>query len=90
MLPNEKYKLQTPIKGIDVSSWQGHIDWAKVKAAGVKFAILRAGYGRYSSQKDARFEEYYAGCKPLSILSHTIMKLSKALQLTLIRVLVKS
>lgn len=63
MLPNEKYKLQTPIKGIDVSSWQGHIDWAKVKAAGVKFAILRAGYGRYSSQKDARFEEYYAGCK---------------------------
>ena len=63
MLPDNKYKLASPINGIDVSSWQGHIDWTKVKAAGIKFAILRAGYGKYSSQKDTRFEEYYAGCK---------------------------
>lgn len=32
-------------KGIDVSSWQGKLDWAKIKAAGIDFAILRAGYG---------------------------------------------
>ena len=51
-------------KGIDVSRWQGYIDWAKVKASGkVEFAILRAGYGKHASQKDERFEEYYAGCK---------------------------
>ena len=31
--------------GIDVSYHQGVIDWAKVKAAGVNFAILRGGYG---------------------------------------------
>ena len=51
------------IKGIDVSKWQGTIDWAKVKADGIKFAILRAGYGRLASQKDVKFEEYYKGAK---------------------------
>lgn len=32
-------------KGIDVSKWQGDIDWAKVKAAGIQFAMIRLGYG---------------------------------------------
>lgn len=45
------------MKGIDVSSHQGLIDWAKVKAAGIKFAIIRAGYGKYESQVDSRFEQ---------------------------------
>ena len=35
----------TSVKGIDVSKWQGEIDWNKVKAAGVKFAMIRLGYG---------------------------------------------
>lgn len=30
--------------GIDVSKWQGEIEWDRVKNAGVEFAILRAGY----------------------------------------------
>lgn len=30
--------------GIDVSAYQGDIDWAKVKASGVDFVIIRAGY----------------------------------------------
>lgn len=54
------------LKGIDVSVWQGRIDWSKVKDQ-VDFAILRAGYGREVSQKDTRFEEYYAGCKRYNI-----------------------
>lgn len=33
------------IKGIDVSKWQGVIDWAKVAGDGVKFAMIRLGYG---------------------------------------------
>ena len=45
------------MKGIDVSSHQGLIEWAKVKAAGIKFAIIRAGYGKYESQVDSRFEQ---------------------------------
>ncbi len=30
--------------GIDVSKWQGDIDWDKVKASGVEFVMIRAGY----------------------------------------------
>ena len=33
------------IKGIDVSKWQGEIDWPKVKSAGINFAMIRIGYG---------------------------------------------
>ena len=48
---------------IDVSVYQGEIDWPRVKAAGIYAAVLRAGYGMYAHQKDARFEEYYAGAR---------------------------
>ncbi len=54
-------------KGIDVSVHQGEIDWKKVKADSVDFAIIRAGYGRELSQKDTQFEKNYAGCKSNSI-----------------------
>ncbi len=30
--------------GIDVSSWQGDIDWDKVRESGIEFVIVRAGY----------------------------------------------
>lgn len=55
------------MKGIDVSVHNGSIDWQKVKNAGVQFAILRAGYGREMSQKDARFEENYRNAKAAGI-----------------------
>lgn len=48
-------------KGIDVSKWQGHIDWPRVK---VDFAIIRAGI---STSKDARFEDNYAGATAAGI-----------------------
>lgn len=54
-------------KGIDVSKHQGTIDWTKVKAAGVQFAMLRAGYGRYDNQKDEQFEANYAGATAAGI-----------------------
>lgn len=34
--------------GVDVSDWQGDIDWDRVAADGVEFAIIRAGYRGYS------------------------------------------
>lgn len=46
-------------KGIDVSEWQGAIDWAKVKASGIQFVIPRAGYGQ--NNIDARWKEYAKG-----------------------------
>lgn len=44
-------------QGIDVSFWQNEIDWDRVAADGIDYAIIRAGYGRYASQFDLRFEE---------------------------------
>lgn len=55
------------MKGIDVSVHNGSIDWQKVKNAGIQFAILRAGYGRELSQKDARFEENYRNAKAVNL-----------------------
>lgn len=48
------------MNGIDVSKHNGAIDWQKVKASGIDFAIIRAGYGKSISQKDAQFEHNYA------------------------------
>lgn len=50
--------------GIDVSEWQGVIDWAKAKAGGIKFAILRAGI---SSRADKCFATNYAACENAGI-----------------------
>lgn len=50
-------------KGIDVSVWQGDIDFAKVKANGIDFVIIRAGYGKLTSQKDKYFEQNYSRAK---------------------------
>ena len=49
----------TAIKGIDVSKHNGKINWSKVKDSGIKFVIIRAGYG--SNTIDERFEEYIRG-----------------------------
>lgn len=39
----EKHKTETTEIGLDVSSWQGEIDFEKIKAAGVEFMMLRVG-----------------------------------------------
>lgn len=54
-------------KGVDVSKYQGNIDWAAAKDDGINFAIIRAGYGKYENQKDEYFEKNYAACKELGI-----------------------
>lgn len=54
-------------KGIDVSKWQGDIEWEKVKNDGIEFAIIRIGYGKYDNQKDSCFERNYKGAKKVGI-----------------------
>ena len=52
--------------GIDISYYQKEVDWAKLKATGIDFVILRAAYypkGSHSPQVDPKFEEYYAAAK---------------------------
>ncbi len=51
------------IKGIDVSKWQGDVDFSKVKSAGCEFVMINAGYGRFISQKDKYFDRNYTNAK---------------------------
>lgn len=51
----------TSHKGIDVSKYQGTIDWSKVKNSGVEYAIIRCGYRGYESgiiTQDSNFDNY--------------------------------
>lgn len=51
------------VKGIDVSSHQGTVDFKAVKKDGIDFVILRAGYGNTESQTDAYFHRNYEKAK---------------------------
>lgn len=58
----------TTLYGIDVSKWQGNINWDAVKSSGkVDFAILKIGSGRVATQKDRTFEKNYASAKAAGI-----------------------
>ena len=48
-----------PYRGIDISEFQGNVDFKAVKNSGIDFVILRAGFGRETSQKDSCFEKNY-------------------------------
>lgn len=52
-------------KGIDVSTWQGDIDWKKVKADGIEFAMLRSSFGKENPDKqtDNKFWQNYKNAK---------------------------
>ena len=55
------------LKGIDVSTYQGNINWEKVKKK-VDFAIIRCGYGNdIKSQDDNQFERNVTECERLNI-----------------------
>ena len=57
--------------GVDVSSHQGIVDWEKVRAEGIDFAILRIGYRGYGQAgklcEDSMFEENYNKAKEYGI-----------------------
>lgn len=55
------------VKCLDISTWQGYVDFNKVKSAGYNYVILRAGFGREYSQKDNTFEWNYANAKAAGI-----------------------
>ena len=61
----------TAVFGIDVSGWQGDIDWQQVKAAGVEFAIIRVagrGYGKNGVLYDDGYaQKNYEGAKEAGV-----------------------
>lgn len=45
-------------KGVDISTWNGDVNFKELKAAGVEFVIIRCGFGSdYKDQDDERFEQ---------------------------------
>ena len=54
------------VKGVDVSYYQGNIDWAAAKADGVEFAFVRISDGLGTI--DTKFEQNWAGTKASGIL----------------------
>ena len=54
----------TWVKGVDVSKYQGNIDWNQVKASGIEFAIIRVGYRGYGTGvlvEDSTFRQNIKG-----------------------------
>ena len=61
-LENTENSPEIVMKGVDVSAYQGEIDWEAAYADGVDFAILRAGVtnnGDANYRQDTKFEENY-------------------------------
>ncbi len=52
------------IDGIDVSYWQSNIDWAKVKASGKKYAIMRASH---AMKVDTKFDYNWKQCHAVGL-----------------------
>ena len=60
----------TAYAGVDVSSYQGVVDWPAVKAAGADFAMLRVGfrgYGKGALQPDDLFDSHLDGAHTAGI-----------------------
>ena len=51
--------------GIDISKWQEKVDWNRVRAAEIKFAMMRAVVGTWP---DSRFANHWAGSKAVGLL----------------------
>lgn len=51
------------VRGIDVSSHQGEIDWQKVKKAGIEFAIIRTGYGDTLTNRNQIDNRFHANMR---------------------------
>jgi lysozyme len=54
-----------PVQGIDVSNWQGDINWDEVRAAGTQFAFIKATEG--GDYLDPKFRENWYGAKQAGI-----------------------
>lgn len=81
------------MNGIDISKWNGNIDFAKVKACGIDFAIIRAGFGttgidqmfqiNYKSARQAGMHVgayWYSYAKTKSELQNEISAFLKAIK----------
>lgn len=62
--------VKTSVTGIDVSRYQGEIDWEQVKSAGIEYAIIRLGYRGYGEgtlEVDPYYEQNIQGANEAGI-----------------------
>lgn len=66
---DEQGNLLDRVDVIDVSEYQGDIDWAKVASSGIKMAMLRSSYGStdFPSQVDKKFEKNIQAAKAAGV-----------------------
>jgi lysozyme len=57
--------MTTYVRGIDVSRYQPKVDWARVKAAGIAFAVPKASQSNWA---DPMFATHWAGAKSAGLL----------------------
>lgn len=65
----KEYKTKNNKIGIDISRWQGNIDFKKVKKAGIEFVMIRVGSEDSEGNffVDPKFHEYIKACNKLNI-----------------------
>ena len=81
ILSSEPYHENATRKGIDVSQWQGEIDWEKVKASGIDYAIIRCGWGMNDEgQDDPMWLRNVSECERLGFLLVYISILMQRIQ----------
>lgn len=56
---DDKFSDRMIVNGVDVSAWQENIDWEKVKADGIDFAIIRVGGRGYGAAGSMYSDECY-------------------------------
>jgi len=58
---NDVYEISQLTYGVDVSRWQGDIDWSAVAADGITFAMIKCGGGDDGLYEDRKFEQNIQG-----------------------------
>lgn len=64
--PNRVFASTYPVRGVDVSTYQGTIDWPKVASQNVDFAFIKATEG--SSERDSRFAQNWAAARKTDLI----------------------
>ena len=65
-----EHKNENTMIGIDVSRWQGNVDWQAVKDAGIEFVIMRIGVQTDPEETldvDSKFNEYFTKAKEVGL-----------------------
>lgn len=66
----KNYKKENTSIGIDISRWQGNVDFEEVKKSGIEFVIMRIGTQQSiddTLDMDSRFKEYFEKAKKVGL-----------------------